>query len=92
MNTFQNENEETEVDTTDVEEPSPSCPDCKAIMLRKGSCFKCLNCGKSISIRLGTALLAKLSAEEEVPSCPGCGATMLRQGSGWQCLNCGEFV
>jgi ribonucleoside-diphosphate reductase alpha chain len=24
---------------------APSCPDCGAIMVRNGSCYKCLNCG-----------------------------------------------
>jgi ribonucleoside-diphosphate reductase alpha chain len=24
---------------------APSCPDCGALMIRNGSCYKCLNCG-----------------------------------------------
>src|SRR6185436_15973548 len=24
---------------------APSCPDCGALMVRNGSCYKCLNCG-----------------------------------------------
>ncbi len=24
---------------------APSCPDCGSIMMRNGSCYKCLNCG-----------------------------------------------
>jgi ribonucleoside-diphosphate reductase alpha chain len=26
---------------------APSCPDCGAIMIRSGSCYKCLNCGST---------------------------------------------
>jgi len=28
-------------------EDAPSCPDCGAIMVRNGSCYKCLNCGST---------------------------------------------
>ena len=24
---------------------APSCPDCGALMVRNGACYKCLNCG-----------------------------------------------
>ncbi len=27
------------------QQDSPSCPDCGAIMIRSGACYKCLNCG-----------------------------------------------
>jgi ribonucleoside-diphosphate reductase alpha chain len=28
-----------------VQEDAPSCADCGSIMVRNGSCYKCLNCG-----------------------------------------------
>jgi ribonucleoside-diphosphate reductase alpha chain len=28
-----------------VSADSPSCMDCGSIMVRSGSCYKCLNCG-----------------------------------------------
>jgi ribonucleoside-diphosphate reductase alpha chain len=28
-----------------VSADSPSCADCGSIMVRNGSCYKCLNCG-----------------------------------------------
>jgi ribonucleoside-diphosphate reductase alpha chain len=30
-----------------VQDDAPSCPDCGAIMIRSGSCYKCLNCGST---------------------------------------------
>ena len=30
-----------------VQEDSPSCADCGSIMVRNGSCYKCLNCGST---------------------------------------------
>ncbi|MBS3059925.1 MAG: vitamin B12-dependent ribonucleotide reductase [DPANN group archaeon] len=33
--------------TFEVESDSPPCPDCGAIMVRNGACYKCLNCGSS---------------------------------------------
>ena len=27
------------------QEDAPSCPDCGLIMIRSGTCYKCLNCG-----------------------------------------------
>jgi ribonucleoside-diphosphate reductase alpha chain len=29
------------------QDDAPSCPDCGAIMIRSGSCYKCLNCGST---------------------------------------------
>ncbi len=29
------------------DDDAPSCPDCGAIMVRNGSCYKCLNCGST---------------------------------------------
>ena len=26
---------------------APSCPDCGAIMVRNGSCYRCMNCGST---------------------------------------------
>src|SRR5712692_4865782 len=28
-------------------EDAPSCPDCGAIMVRNGSCYRCMNCGST---------------------------------------------
>ena len=28
-----------------VEDDAPPCPDCGAIMVRNGSCYRCLTCG-----------------------------------------------
>ena len=30
-----------------VQEDSPSCAECGSIMVRNGSCYKCLNCGST---------------------------------------------
>ena len=30
-----------------VQEDAPSCADCGSIMVRNGSCYKCLNCGST---------------------------------------------
>ena len=30
-----------------VSADSPSCADCGSIMVRNGSCYKCLNCGST---------------------------------------------
>jgi ribonucleoside-diphosphate reductase alpha chain len=30
-----------------VSEDSPTCADCGSIMVRNGSCYKCLNCGST---------------------------------------------
>ena len=30
-----------------VSADSPSCMDCGSIMVRNGSCYKCLNCGST---------------------------------------------
>jgi ribonucleoside-diphosphate reductase alpha chain len=30
-----------------VQEDAPSCADCGSIMIRNGSCYKCLNCGST---------------------------------------------
>ena len=27
------------------QQDAPPCPDCGAIMIRSGACYKCLNCG-----------------------------------------------
>ena len=32
---------------------APSCADCGSIMVRNGSCYKCLNCGSTIRLQLG---------------------------------------
>ena len=32
----------------EVSADSPSCADCGSIMVRNGSCYKCLNCGNSM--------------------------------------------
>jgi ribonucleoside-diphosphate reductase alpha chain len=29
------------------EDDAPSCPDCGAIMVRNGSCYRCMNCGST---------------------------------------------
>ena len=31
----------------DQSDDAPSCPDCGAIMVRNGSCYRCLNCGST---------------------------------------------
>jgi ribonucleoside-diphosphate reductase alpha chain len=31
----------------DQSEDAPSCPDCGAIMVRNGSCYRCMNCGST---------------------------------------------
>ncbi len=31
----------------DVQNDAPACPDCGGIMVRNGSCYKCLNCGST---------------------------------------------
>jgi ribonucleoside-diphosphate reductase alpha chain len=33
--------------TFKVQEDSPSCAECGSIMVRNGSCYKCLNCGST---------------------------------------------
>ncbi len=30
-----------------IQEDAPSCADCGSIMVRNGSCYKCLNCGST---------------------------------------------
>jgi ribonucleoside-diphosphate reductase alpha chain len=30
-----------------IQEDAPSCDECGAIMVRNGSCYKCLNCGST---------------------------------------------
>ncbi|HEV8053252.1 MAG TPA: hypothetical protein VGP30_00325, partial [Candidatus Limnocylindrales bacterium] len=30
-----------------IQEDAPSCADCGSIMIRNGSCYKCLNCGST---------------------------------------------
>ena len=30
-----------------VQEDAPCCADCGSIMVRNGSCYKCLNCGRT---------------------------------------------
>ncbi len=34
-----------EAQTIQPQADAPSCPDCGALMIRNGSCYKCLNCG-----------------------------------------------
>lgn len=90
MDTFQNG---IKVSAASAEAQSLPCPACGAIMSRKGSCFKCDNCGKTVSARIGKALLAKPAADdEEAPCCPNCGAAMLQAGSMFRCLSCGSYV
>jgi ribonucleoside-diphosphate reductase alpha chain len=31
--------------TSLYQQDAPSCPDCGAIMIRSGACYKCMNCG-----------------------------------------------
>jgi ribonucleoside-diphosphate reductase alpha chain len=31
----------------ELSDDAPSCPDCGAIMVRNGACYKCLNCGST---------------------------------------------
>jgi ribonucleoside-diphosphate reductase alpha chain len=31
--------------TSLYQQDAPPCPDCGAIMIRSGACYKCLNCG-----------------------------------------------
>jgi len=33
--------------TVDLGADAPSCHDCGAIMVRNGSCYKCMNCGST---------------------------------------------
>ena len=35
----------TSVPTSLFQQDAPSCPDCGAIMIRSGACYKCMNCG-----------------------------------------------
>jgi ribonucleoside-diphosphate reductase alpha chain len=30
-----------------IQEDAPSCAECGSIMVRNGSCYKCLNCGST---------------------------------------------
>ena len=38
-----------------IQEDAPSCAECGSIMVRNGSCYKCLNCGshERLQLRLG---------------------------------------
>jgi ribonucleoside-diphosphate reductase alpha chain len=31
--------------TSLYQQDAPPCPDCGAIMIRSGACYKCMNCG-----------------------------------------------
>ena len=37
-----------QVVTFGMQEDAPSCPDCGSIMVRNGSCYKCINCGTQL--------------------------------------------
>ena len=40
---------------------SPSCSECGSIMVRNGSCYKCINCGATIGLQLITEFDACLT-------------------------------
>ena len=40
-------NQQPGVAGVDQSDDAPSCPDCGAIMVRNGSCYRCLNCGST---------------------------------------------
>ena len=35
-----------------IQEDAPSCAECGSIMVRNGSCYKCLNCGSHERLQL----------------------------------------
>ena len=45
--TLMSKMEKNEKQTFDVQSDAPSCPTCGGIMVRNGSCYKCLNCGST---------------------------------------------